>query len=70
MGTIWIIGWLFAIGIHLGNDEFNDDPWYGTIIVFLCFLIVWPAFIGYVVGRVVETLNPNKKDSSHGKSQT
>ena len=68
MGTVWIMGWLFAVGMAQADHEFKEEPWGWTFVVCLCLLIVWPAFIGYVVVRVAETLNPKNKDSSHGES--
>lgn len=43
--TIWIIGWLFTLGIHLKDCEKTEekDKWWYWLVLF----IAWPHFLGY-----------------------
>ena len=62
MIILWIIGWMFTIGILLADEAFDQTPKLITGLIAISFVFYWPVVIGYCAGSLGLAGNEKKED--------
>lgn len=60
MNVVWIIGFLFTMGILMENDDGTTPLRLKTVCVVMC-LVTWPLYLGHLCAKFL--VPPQKKDT-------
>ena len=61
MSTVWIIGWMFSLGLVSPMSE--SWSWLKTLGITTLLVFIWPVMLGIFLGLVVMELKTPKHDS-------